>query len=194
MANNSAVLQPQSYPYRIATAPMNNPSPKIDFSIPKLSRFNRIESRWRILPRNHTRINPSAFPISRCDSKLFAVIRKNGPNVCSRRLIFWASPAARISAIVGNSSPLGAIRAFGGLSDFDGSGNWKLGLLDEDEEVTWNLVRALWIGEKFWGIRGIGTVSSIDGGRLKAVIDMSTWSRCNNFILFIYLFLIFNFI
>lgn len=165
MANNSAVLQPQSYPYRIATAPMNNPSPKMDFSIPKLSLFNRIESRWRIFPPNHTLTKPSAFPISRSVSKLFAVIRKNGPSVCRRRLRFWDSPAATISAIVGmlfSFCPLVVIR------DFDGSGNCELGYLDEDE--AWILVRVLWIGEILWGIRGIVIVNnSINGGSFEGI-------------------------
>lgn len=168
MANNSAVLQPQSYPYRIATAPMNNPSPKMDFSIPKLSLFNRIESRWRIFPPNHTLTKPSAFPISLSVPKLFAVIRKNGPNVCRRRLRFWASPAATISAIVG------MLFSFC-RPNFDGSGNCELGDLDEDE--AWILVRVLWTGEFLWGIRGIVIVNnSINGGSFEGIeFSEETW-------------------
>uniref|UniRef100_A0A2P2PCQ8 Uncharacterized protein n=1 Tax=Rhizophora mucronata TaxID=61149 RepID=A0A2P2PCQ8_RHIMU len=45
MASNSAVLHPESYPYRMARAPINKPMPKIDLSISSVSLFNRIESK-----------------------------------------------------------------------------------------------------------------------------------------------------
>lgn len=103
IASNWADLQPQSNPCLIATAPIYKPIPNIDFSIPSVSLWSLIESKWRILPLpNHILTNPSAFPSSLSVTKLLAVILKKGPRVWSWRLSFWALDDSSISDMVGN--------------------------------------------------------------------------------------------
>lgn len=127
MASNSAVLQPQSYPCLTATAPMNKPIPKIDFSMPTVSLLNLIESRWRILPLTHTLISPSAFPRSFWVSKLFAVILKKGPRVWSWRSTFWALDAFNISDMVGI---VASVSSFLFSCNFDVI--WVVGMMERD--------------------------------------------------------------
>lgn len=104
MASNSAFLHPQSNPCLIATAPMNNPIPNIDFSTPIVSFFSLIESKCRIFPPNQTLITPSALPNSLRVFKLLASILKKGPNVWIRISRFCNFDAFTISDIVGTES------------------------------------------------------------------------------------------
>lgn len=155
MASNWAVLQPQSYPCRIATAPMYRPSPKIDFSMPSVSLRSLMESMWRILlpPSTPTQIliNPSALPSSLSVTKLLAVILKKGPNVWSWRSSFCALDASSISDMLGMSASLLAFAITRGnllfwmgdiiklKSDEVGVRDCEIGIIF-DEIGTWILV------------------------------------------------------